>query len=65
VHLADAVLIFSRAWEVQIDLIANVLAGAWAAGVLAAIWHVWRWHSPPIAESERDRDLREWLDGQL
>jgi len=41
------------------------LAGAWAAGVLAAIWHVWRWHSPPIAESERDRDLREWLDGQL
>ncbi|WP_165779848.1 hypothetical protein [Mesorhizobium sanjuanii] len=56
---------FSPAWEVPIDLIANVFAGAWAAGVLAAIWYVWRRPSPPVAEREQDRDLQEWLDGQL
>ena len=47
------------------DFIANLFAGAWAAGILAAIWHVWKRPSPPIAESDEDRDLREWLDGQM
>lgn len=56
---------FLPAWEVPIDLIANVFAGAWAAGVLAAIWYVRMRPSPPIAESQQDRDLREWLGGQL
>jgi hypothetical protein len=47
------------------NFIANVFAGVWAAGALAAIWYVWRRPSPPVAESQEDRDLREWLDGQL
>ncbi|TIR30516.1 MAG: hypothetical protein E5X64_15850 [Mesorhizobium sp.] len=63
--LIDAVLMFRPAWEVPIDFIANVFAGAWAAGVLAAIWYVRMRPSPPIAESQQDRDLREWLGGQL
>ncbi|WP_287061294.1 hypothetical protein [Mesorhizobium sp.] len=56
---------FWPAWEVPIDLIANVFAGTWAAGVLAAIWYVWTRHSLPVAENKQDRDLREWLDGQM
>ncbi|ESZ19183.1 hypothetical protein X737_15405 [Mesorhizobium sp. L48C026A00] len=33
--------------------------------MLAAIWYVWRRPSLPIAENKQDRDLREWLDGQV
>lgn len=50
----------------HIDFIANLFAGLWAAGVLAALWYVWRRRrSPPPAESKEDRDLRDWLDGQM
>jgi len=33
--------------------------------VLAALWYVWRRRTPPVAESEEDKALREWLDGQM
>ncbi|WP_167484109.1 hypothetical protein [Mesorhizobium tamadayense] len=47
------------------NLVGHVFAGIWAAGVLAAIWHLLRRPSPPLAESEQERDLRDWLDGQM
>lgn len=46
-------------------ILTDVISGVWATGFLAAIWYVKTRPSPPIAESQEDRDLRDWLDGQL
>ncbi|WP_254016614.1 hypothetical protein [Mesorhizobium escarrei] len=47
----------------MIDIVVDVLAGVWVAGGFAVIWYV-RTRSF-LAEDHEDRDLREWLDGQV
>lgn len=47
------------------EFVGHLFAGIWAAGVLAAIWYVWSRPSPPVVECQEDKDLRDWLDGQV
>ena len=47
------------------DFVGHIFAGRWGAGVLAAIWYAWTRPAPPVAESKEEKDLRDWLDGQM
>ncbi|MDG4908755.1 hypothetical protein P9228_20220 [Mesorhizobium sp. WSM4898] len=47
------------------NFLSHVFSGLWAAGVSAMVWQVWKRPSPPLSETEQERDLREWLEGQM
>lgn len=47
------------------NFLGHVFAGLWAAALRAMVWQVWRRPSPPAVETEQERDLREWLYGQM